>query len=316
VFIGYEETRLVWILLTMQVTATLCCGAFVGGFQSSGRYALGVSLGTSARLVESGALVAGALLFSGFAPVVALTLVVRIAALAGMGTVLSNVAPWLSFSFRHASLLEVRRLAKPALAVMTIPAAFAVSLQGFVLVAASALSLEAVAVFSTARTLTRVVIQAAGIVNHAIMPEVTRAFGEHDLTRLRRLMRLNLISTLGLNVVAFLAVASFGSKILALWTHGRIAPSMELLLGLATVASLHSLWLSRANLVLAINRHAGYSYWFLFVSSMSVIGATLAVSALGINGLVVSLLFGEVAMILIVERVYRGTLESRVLDHV
>jgi O-antigen/teichoic acid export membrane protein len=302
-----NEVRLVWVLQTLQVAATLSCGAFAGGFQSSGRYALGVFLNSNARLMESLALIAGALLFQGFAPSAALMLATRVGALVGMAALLLRAAPWLSLGFRHANLADIRRLAGPAAAVMALPAAFAVSLQGFVLVIGAALSLDAVAVFSTVRTLTRAVIQAGNIVNSAIMPEVTRAFGSHDTRRLRRLIRFNLISVVGLNAAAVVVVAMFGTSIVALWTRGRVAPGPVLVTGLAFVAFLHSLWLSQSNLVLAVNRHAEYSYWFLAVCIASVIAAVPAAHAFGINGLLLPLLVGECVMILIVARAFRRT---------
>ena len=305
--ISGTEVRLVLILQTIQMAATLCCGVFGGGFQSSGRYALGVVLSNSARLMESIALVAGALLFHRFAPAAALMLTARLGALTAMAIVLMRVAPWLRIGFRDARLADIRRLVGPAIAVTAVPSAFAVSLQGFVLVIGATLSLDAVAVFSTVRTLTRAVIQAGSIVNGAIMPEVTRAFGARDSLRLRRLLRLNLISVIGLNAVAFAAVAMFGSWIVVWWTAGHIVPDPVLVIGLAVVAALHSLWLSQANLVLAVNRHAGYSYWFLVVCIAGVLAAIPVVRTLGLNWVLMPLLFGECVMILIVARVFRLT---------
>ncbi|MGD0641054.1 MAG: hypothetical protein ABSC22_09940 [Roseiarcus sp.] len=309
--VGGAEVRLVWILQTIQVAATLSCGAFGGGFQSSGRYALGISLTSSARLTESVALVAGAFLFQGFAPAAALMLAARLAALGGIAVLLARSAPWLRLGFRQASLAEVRRLMRPALAVTALPAAFAVSLQGFVLVIGATLSLDAVAAFSTVRTLTRAVIQAGGVVNHAIMPELTRAFGAGDGLRVRRLIRLNLVSVVALNAAAFVAVATFGTWIVALWTRGRIAPAPTLVIGLAAVATLHSLWLSQANLLLAVNRHARYSYWFLGVCVVSVVAAIPVARAFGVDGLPLPLFAGEAFMIVVVARAFRATFAKR-----
>ena len=296
--------RRVWILQTCQVAATLSCGAFGGGFQSSGRYTLGIFLTSSARLMESFALVAGALLFHGLVPAAALMLATRVAALFGMAMLLLRGAPWLRLGFRHASLAEIRRLMGPALAVIALPSAFAISLQGFVLVIGACLSLDAVAMFSTVRTMTRVVIQAGGVVNHAIMPELTRASGAGDAPRVRRLIWLNLTSVVGLNALALVVIAPFGTAIVQLWTSGRIAPGPTLIIGLAAVASLHSFWLSQANLILAVNRHASYSYWFLGVCIASVIAAVPVARAFGVDGLALPLLAGECVMILIVARAF------------
>ena len=142
------------------------------------------------------------------------------------------------------------------------------------------------------------------------MPEVTRAFGEHNVPRLRQLIRFNLISVVCLNGIVLATVATLGSDIVAVWTRGRIAPDSTLVVGLAAVAALHSLWLSQANLVLAVNRHAGYSYWFLAVSIASVLAAIPAARTLGIDGLLLPLLVGEGVMFPIVARTFRSTFGS------
>jgi O-antigen/teichoic acid export membrane protein len=305
------EVRAVWILQTIQVAATLWCGAFRGGFQSSGHYALGSVLDSTARLLESLALVVAAFLFHRFASAAAVMLAVRLTALTAMAVILLRTAPWLSFGFQHAGFADLRRLAGPALAGTAGSAAFAVSVQGFVLVVGTVLTLDAVAVFATVRTVTRTVIQVGNIVNHAIMPEVTLAFGTGDHARTRRLTRLNIVSTIALNVVAFGVVAMFGSWIVAVWTRGRILPDPLLVISLAAVASLHCFWLSKASLILAVNRHAGFSYWFLAVSSASVVLAIPATEAFGLDGVLMPLLLSECAMILIVERTFHRIFGER-----
>ena len=139
------------------------------------------------------------------------------------------------------------------------------------------------------------------------MPEVTRAFGARDGARLRGLIQVNLVSVVCLNGLALATVATFGPGIVAAWTRGRIAPDPVLTIGLAAVATLHSLWLSQANLVLAVNRHAGYSYWFLAVCLASVLAAIPAARALGVNGLLLPLLVGECLMFPIVARAFRSS---------
>jgi O-antigen/teichoic acid export membrane protein len=305
--ISGAEVRFVWILQTLQAVATLSCGAFAGGFQSSGRYALGIFLNSSSRLMESLALVVGALLFHGFAAAAILMLATRLAAMLGMAVLLLRAAPWLRLGFRRASAAHIRRLASPALAFVIADASFAVSLQGFVLVVGAMLSLDAVAMFSTVRTVTRAVIQAGGVINHAIMPELTRAFGAKDGVRVHRLIRLNLVSVLALNAVALALVATLGSWVVALWTRGHIVPDPVLVIGLAGVASLHSFWLSRANLLVAVNRQAAFSYWFLTVSLLTVLAAVPAAHAFGVEGLLLPLLVGESVMIVIVAKPFRKT---------
>jgi O-antigen/teichoic acid export membrane protein len=308
--ISSAEVRLVWVVQTIQVAATLSCGVFEGGFRASGRYAFGVFLGNTARLIESVALVAGAVLFHRFAAAAVLMLAVRLAALTVMAITLIRGAPWLRIGFRYASLAQIRRLAAPALAVVGVTVGFAVSLQGLVLAIGATLSLDAVSVFSTVRTLTRTTIQAGQVVNLTLMPDMTSAFGAGDRQRTRRLIQFNRTSAILLNATAFAVVVVFGSRVIAVWTRGHITPDPLLVIGLAAVASLHSLWLSKANLVMAVNRHADYAYWFLAVSVASTLAAIPATLAFGLKGVLVPLLLAECVMAVIVEFSFRRTFEG------
>jgi O-antigen/teichoic acid export membrane protein len=301
------EVREVCALQAAQVAATLCCGAILSGFISTGRYALGVVLGSTSRLAETAALVLGALTFRSLVVSAALMLVARLCAVVVTAAIAVRGAPWCRPGFRYARMTIVRRLTGPALAVTALPIAFAVNLQGLILVIGATLSLEAVATFAAMRTLTRAILQAAVLVNTAIMPEVTRAFGAGDSARLRRLTRINISSVLALDVAAFAVIASFGSIVITVWTRGRVAPNPTLTLGLAAVACVHCVWLAQSNLVLAVNRHAQYSYWFLAVSVGAALGAIPATRALGLNGVLLPMLAAEAAMIAVVARVFRRT---------
>ena len=145
------------------------------------------------------------------------------------------------------------------------------------------------------------------LVNTAIMPEVTRASSANDWARVRRLTRINISSVLLLDVAALAVIASFGSIIITVWTRGRVAPNPTLMLGLAAVACVHCVWLAQSNLVLAVNRHAEYAYWFLAASIGAALGAIPATRGLGLNGVLLPMLAAEAAMIAVVARVFRRT---------
>lgn len=301
------EVREICAMQAVQVAATLCCGAILSGFISTARYALGVFVSSTSRLVETAALVLGTLAFHSLVASAALMLAARLCALGVTAVIAIRGAPWCRVGFRYARMDRVARLAGPALAVTALPIAFAVNLQGLILVIGATLSLESVAAFAAIRTLTRAILQAAVLVNTAIMPEVTRAFGAGDRLRIRRLTRINIASVLALDAAAFVVIALFGSTIIAVWTRGRVAPNPTLTLGLAAVACVHCVWLAQSNLVLAVNRHAQYTYWFFAVSVCAVAGAVPATRALGLNGVLLSMIAGEVVMIAVVARVFRRT---------
>jgi O-antigen/teichoic acid export membrane protein len=304
--ISVGTVKAILLLLTLHVLAIMCSEAFFGAFQSSGHYSLSVFLASTARFLEASALLGTAILTRSVLPAMAAMLVVRLCTILCTGLILKRVAPWLKYGFAHSSSREIRRLTKPAIAVMVLPAAFAVSLQGQVLVIGYTLSLNAVAIFSSVRTLTRAVIQATAIVNHAIMPEVTRAVASEDQLRLKRLLKLNLASVCTINLATFVVVIVLGEWLISLWTQGRITVDWKLLVGLAGVAALHSLWLSYSNLILAVNKPGWYSYWFLGVSLASTGCSIPFTRYLGLEGILWPLLAGEMIMIVVVVRAFRS----------
>jgi O-antigen/teichoic acid export membrane protein len=301
-----ETVKAILLLLTVHVLAIMCSEALFGAFQSSGHYSLSVFLASTARFLEASALLGTAVLTRSVLPAMAAMLVVRLFAILCTGLILKRVAPWVKYGFSHSSSREIRRLTKPAIAVMVLPAAFAISLQGQVLVIGYTLSLNAVAIFSSVRTLTRAVIQATAIVNHAIMPEVTRAVASEDRSRLKRLLELNLASVCTINLATFVVVITLGEWLISLWTQGRITVDWKLLVGLAGVAALHSLWLSYSNLILAVNKPGWYSYWFLGASLASTACSIPFTRYLGLEGILWPLLAGEVMMIVVVARAFRS----------
>src|SRR5208283_1855762 len=84
------EVRLVLILLSGQVAASLGCGVLAGAFQASGLYSVGNALGSTARLLETAGLVAGALYYRDFVPAAESMLAMRVVSLAAMALILQH----------------------------------------------------------------------------------------------------------------------------------------------------------------------------------------------------------------------------------
>ena len=114
--------------------------------------------------------VAAAFAGLGLVGAAASALTVRTLTLVGGFRHIRQTVAWAVPDLSGVSKAEIVRLLHPAVAVMAIPLGFALNLQGATLVVASGLGLTAVAAFNSTRTLSRLVYQAVGVVNHAIMP--------------------------------------------------------------------------------------------------------------------------------------------------
>lgn len=185
-----------------------------------------------------------------------------------IGTVALNIhvisrAGWLRHVPWRIDRGELHELIAPAMAALVLPGANAVIVQGAVVVIGAISGPAAVPAFTAVRTLSRTALQFAFRLNSASMPRYTVLAATHDRPRMERLVLLNLVFTAALVVPAAIAILTFGQLFIAIWTHGIVHPP-ALLLGLMVAAMLlDAAWVPLSNLIMAINRHAGYAYFFL-----------------------------------------------------
>jgi O-antigen/teichoic acid export membrane protein len=97
--------------------------------------------------------------------------------------------PWISYGWGHASFKEIKRLTRPSLAFMGFPLGNSLNLAGSQLAVNYALGAKAVAVFATARTVSRLALQAVEMVKNTVWPELSIAFGAGNMDVVRTLHR-------------------------------------------------------------------------------------------------------------------------------
>jgi O-antigen/teichoic acid export membrane protein len=294
---GGDTVRRTLLELILYGLVSLQSGIFVGAFRCQGLYARGVFFNVLILLAENGAAFVTAALGGGIADVALAYLVARLIGVLFVALQLRLSAPWLMVAAWRFSWAIVRRLASPAIAVMAVPAAQATFLQGLVLIVGAVAGPAAVPAFTTVRTLSRLGVQAATTVNLALMPEFTMAVARGDLKRKADLLALNLVSSAGVLIPLFVLITALGTTIVPLWTHGTVRPGFALVLTMSLVMLLNGLWWPLANLVLALNRQAIYSYFYLASALAAVALAWPLVLALGATGAALSLLALDAVML-------------------
>ena len=204
--------------------------------------------------------------------------------------------PWLKFGWDHASIDEIRKLARPAIAFMGFPLGNALNLQGTLLAVGYALGPVAVVVFGVARTVSRVAIQMVQMVNSTFEPEMSIAFGagNYELTRalLRRACQLALLVA----IVLVIIMLSFGPWFLTHWTGGHVPPSRPLLAILLMVVILYALWSTSATLMTSTNQHQRLATYYTIGTSLTCIMCYFLSRAYGLYGAAASLLISEFVM--------------------
>jgi O-antigen/teichoic acid export membrane protein len=204
--------------------------------------------------------------------------------------------PWLEYGWHYASVDEIRRLARPAIAFMGFPMGNALSLNGSLLAVGYALGPVAVVVFSVARTVSRVALQMVQMVNSTFEPEMSIAYGagNYELTRtlLRRACQLALIVA----VAVVLIMLTVGPWFLTHWTSGHVPPSRPLLTILLVVVVFYALWSTSATLMTSTNQHQKLATYYIFGTSLTCIFCYVFARAWGLYGAAASLLISEIVM--------------------
>ncbi len=264
--VGTSELRATLLILVLFALVCLQGSIFQAAFQCAGLYALGITLSAISTLVEGMSAVCVVMLGGSLSTLAISYLGLRIISLLVQSVVLRRTVPWLSFGVRHASWAEVKSLYRPAVAVMTLPLAQAVFLQGTVVVIGLAASPAAVPAFTAVRTLTRTGVQFATMVNHAIMPEMAGAVAVENVQLQARIIAITLQASALMVFPLACGILVLGRWFVGVWTHGAIDPSVALIAVMTLVMVLQGFWVPLSNLLLAANRHASYSYVFLATS--------------------------------------------------
>jgi O-antigen/teichoic acid export membrane protein len=307
--LSHVQARHAILMLAAYGVLSIQNSVSLAAFRSIGKYATGTYLHTSIHFAENlGALIVVSL--GGNIETAAATyLTVGLVGTAVRMVWLRAQAGWLVYFSRRVSFGQVRRLMNPALAVLALPVAQALFLQGTVAVVGLAAGSAAVPAFTTVRTLSRIGLQLTMIVNNAVVPEFTMAALDH--TRRARLAFMSIASSAVILVPMFLVVVVGGPLVLKLWTHGAIHAPYALIVLMALTMVVNGGWMPISNLIFALNRHSQYSYYYLAAAAGSVMLSYPLVKWLGSPGAALSLLGLDCVMF---ARVWMGAMALKVFD--
>ena len=204
--------------------------------------------------------------------------------------------PWISYGWGRASFKEIKRLTRPSLAFMGFPLGNAFNIQGSQMAVNYALGPQAVAVFGTARTVSRLALQSVEMVKNTVWPELSIAFGAGNMDVVRTLHRraCQIALLMSLSVVAI--VALFGPTFLHKWTLGKVPSSPGLVGLLLVVVVFYSLWSTSSTLVAAINLHERLAQVYAMATGVTVVVTYFAARRFGLFGAAGSLLLSEMIM--------------------
>lgn len=298
----YSEVRETLALLIAYGLVSLQGSIFNAGFRCEGRFALGMFWAANTILIENTLLVLAVL--SGAGPVIAATglLCGRVFALIVQNVLLRRAVQWLRIGLSEARRETAHSLLKPAVAVMMLPLSQASFLQGTAIALGAAGGSAAVPAFTATRTLSRIGLQMTQLLVHAIMPEYSAAVARGDRVRQGSMLAVTIISA-GLVLIPFAVfLAVCGPEFVAIWTRGKILVTRELMIVMAATVLFGGLWNPLSNLVLAMNRHAAYSYPFAVLAVLTIPASYVLSLRFGATGAAASIALLDAAMCIVILR--------------
>jgi O-antigen/teichoic acid export membrane protein len=224
---------------------------------------------------------------------------------------LRRLAPWVKAASWFPHFAELRQLAGPAFASLVMTASNAVAIQGAVMAIGATVGPAAVPVFTTVRTLSRTALQFSLRLNFASMPQYTVAAERGDEQRKAQLVMANVVVAIVFLIPAAAVFLLFGIPFIHFWTAGVLNPPFVLLALMVAAMVLNGIWVPISNLIMAVNQHAGYTYFYLVVAVSSIGTAALLAPRWGVNGMAAMLVVMEFLMIV---RVFILARQLRIAD--
>lgn len=295
--LSHHEVSFVITILVIQLFFDLQTGLLGLGYRIDGHFAAGTMIRNFLRLAEFSAGVAALLLGAHLIGVALAMMLTRL-----VGNILTVAdcrrrSPWLIFGIQHASRKTLKTLVSPAFSFMGFPLGIALSLQGILTVVGVVLGPVAVVIFSTLRTLSRVVYQLMSAITHTVWVEMSTAFGAGDISLARRLHRRTCQAAIWLSIPLSTLLFICGRTIMQVWTHGTIPYEPTLFALLLLVVVCNSFWSTSYVTLIAVNRHQKLAVIYVVATAIS-LGIALALAYFwGMPGAALGLLVIDAFMI-------------------
>ncbi len=293
--ISAGDARLIVLLLGLAVLLGMQETLFQAAFRCVGKYPLGTMAKSLVVLAAFLSTMVGVWLRMSPVTVAALYVGVNGVGVFALWILLRREVPWIRFGMRHAQWAVIRRLTGPALSFMSFPVVNALNLQGILVVIGYVLGPIPVVTFNTARTISRSAAQGMNLINNAIWPEMSAAFGagEMDTARLlhRRACQISLFLCLGIT----LGVAVLGDWIWKVWTVGRVPTDGVLLNIMLLQMVVSALWFTSSVVPMATNQHQRIARVMLTATlvALGLAWLLMHVQVLRLRGAAIALVAGD-----------------------
>lgn len=294
------KPREVLLMLLAYGLAVIHGSATFAAFRANGEYSVAAYRLQWISLVEALAAIIMALLGQGLFGMAVAYSVTRLAGTIWLQLLLLRRAPPFLRGPSDPIFGRVRALAPSAAAAVLLPVANGLVLQGMIALVATLAGPAAVPAFAVTRTLTRLPVQFASLINSASMPDYTASEARGDEARKTDLVALTLLAIAVTLLPAAVVIALCGKWLLLLWSSGALEAAEVVVLALVVSMVANGCWVPLSNFMLAINRHGRFTYAYIVLTLAALGLARFLIPEYGALGAAAAVALLDVIMLLVV----------------
>lgn len=289
--------NLVILILAFQVSISLLFGLIIGVYRSIGYYAKSIMFSNVVQVMQLVFIVIALVLKCGMVTVA----LAQIIPLILVGIIacwnLNKRIPSLNlFSMKEIDLKEGKKFFTPSFNFFMIQMSQLFLTQGTILIVGKTLGPTAVVTYTLARTLINIIRQVLGIVINSSKPEMTRLDIQNKDRELAEIFKKITQMTLTIGCIIGILLHFGGEEIYRLWLKDTSTFDQSLMDLLLVYIILLTFWFGFADFLMAVNRHKKLSIVILVSSVLNVIFAILGANILGLNGIVLGLITGDLVL--------------------
>lgn len=271
--ISTEQVPMILICFVGYVVLGFFLQLFVSGYRCEGIYHQGLIIWLSGNLIESIATIIVLLLGANPVGLAFSMVAVRLLTTLVLFIALSRAVPWLQLRGAQASMSGLRRIISSSLSFVAFPAGAALLNQGVIIIVAVTLGAVPVVVFTTLKTITNLGMRIYELINQAIYPEVSFAWGKGDIRTVRSIHRISWQGSMWAGLAASLVILTSSPWVYEKWTAHKVPFDFVELAILTFVFVGRGLWSTSFVIPSAINKHQHLAMLHLLASSLCLVAA-------------------------------------------
>jgi O-antigen/teichoic acid export membrane protein len=276
---------------------TVASGLFDAAYRSVGKYPRIAFLLSTARIIEWAATMMGLFIGGTLTSAALGFLTGRVLCFTTNFFLSRRDVPQIEWSLVGIDRQLAASLARSGLGFISITFASLLTLQGMVVLVATQLGGTAVAVFSTSRTLTRLLAQVAVLSGKSMAPEISALHGSKQQAAADKLMRQMTRLVMSVILIGAAILVPIGPMIMKIWSHGEIQFNRTVFYLLVAAAIATSFWQIQSVRLTATNQHRLFASLFVAVAVIALIVTYFGVARLGVAAPAAGTLLADLLMI-------------------